>query len=146
MVKKVITKEIHVRNPYPVFFKGTTATLVVQNCEYQNSTNELSEIKEIKIKAPPGCTVEFQVTERGNDVSVFAGIEVGRLPVEDGYHIYKFRQVERDQPFIVRKNQYWRVKITNSYTFTVSYEVLVERNKVIFFTETVEKEVGPSKK
>jgi hypothetical protein len=102
------------RDPYPKYFEQVVepnAPLVVQ---YQNGTEELSEIKRIRMKGHPDISVAVTRTKDNQDQGVFEKRRIGDLPVIDGWRTIEFRGVSADVPLIIEKNQTVKIEFEHA--------------------------------
>jgi len=139
---KAKPKQFFDRDPYPKIEEDVIAAGVGVDVSYQNGTEEMSEVKKIQIDAPPLCQVKISRWDDNTDQVVQDTMRIADLPVEDGHAVIKFREVERDKPLTIRKNQKIIVTITNTYAFQVAYFCKIFKNALRFYTPPAEVEMA----
>ena len=122
------------KDPYPKVERGTIATGQEETVFYENGVEEVSEVKRIQIDAPPNVQFTISRLEDNQEQNVQTAMTVGDLPIVDGHPTLEFRQVERDVPLTIRKNQKINVTMQNPYGFQISYFVKIYKNALRFYT------------
>jgi len=122
------------RDPYPKIDSGIILAGQEHTVFYENGTEEVSEVKRVQVDAPPNTQITISRLEDNQEQNVQTAMTVGDLPVIDGHPTLEFRQVERDVPLTIRKNQKINVTMQNPYGFTISYFVKIYKNALRFYT------------
>jgi len=123
------------RDPYPHIEYGTVDPGSTYSVKYTNGLQEISEIQQILVKAPPKCTVEVHREEDNQDQTVQVAQKIQDLDTDEaGNPTLFFRQVERDKTLAVRKNQKLIVIISNPYAVKIGFACKVFKNALRFYT------------
>jgi len=122
------------KDPYPKVERGNIAAGQELTVFYENGVEEVSEVKRVQIDAPPQTQITISRLEDNQEQNVETALTVADLPIIDGHPTLEFRQVERDVPLTIRKNQKINVIIQNPYGFQISYFVKIFKNALRFYT------------
>jgi hypothetical protein len=123
------------KDPYPHVEYGFVDPGADYPVTYDNGNEEVSEVQQIMVKAPPQVSVAIKRTEDNQEQTVQAAILVRDLDTDErGNPTLYFRQVERDKPLITRKKQSLVVLLHNPYAFRISFAVKVFKNALRFYT------------
>jgi hypothetical protein len=128
------------RDPYPKVETGTILAGQEHTIFYENGIEEVSEAKRIQVDAPPNTQITISRLEDNQEQTVETALTVADLPIVDGHPTLEFRQVERDVPLTIKKNQKINVTLQNPYGFTISYFVKIFKNALRFYTPPDEAE------
>ena len=128
-----ITSKYYDRDPYPKWFEITVQPSVTSTVQYLNGTEEISEVKRIRIKGNPDVKVSVQRTKDNQDQAVFEQRRIGDLPVIDGFATIEFRKVSADVPLVIEKNQSIKLSFDHALVGNQTVKVDIDKQAVRFY-------------
>lgn len=134
---KSTPEEAYIRDPVPTFYSGAIAANGSVQIVYTNGLNEVSEMKSVWIQSNPSVTFSLQRTINNNPNIVVDVTPVSYLPWQDAiaatWRWLRFREVERDVPLTIHRNQKVTLVLQNPTAGLVSYIVKFDKNQVMFY-------------
>lgn len=121
------------RDPYPKYFEIVVEPNQPGTVLYENGTEEISEIKRIRLKGHPDVKVNVLRTKDNQDQTAFEQRRLGDLPVIDGWRTIEFRKVSADVPLIIEKNQKIQVQLNHALVGNQLVVVDIDKQAVRFY-------------
>jgi len=128
-----VRSQYYDRDPYPKFFEESVPPNRTITYAYQNGTEELSEVKRIRVRAHPDVLVAVRRQKDNQDQTVMEQRRVGSLPIKDGWHVIEFRTVSADVPLIIEKNQAVYVDVNHALVGNQLVTVDIDKQAVRFY-------------
>lgn len=123
------------RDPIPVVDSGSAANGTTTTVQYQNGTEEVSEIRQIKVICHGDVTIGIKREEDNQEQTVAPPIPIKYLNRDEaGHPIYEFRKTSRDKPLTIRKNQTLYVNLVNNTGIDQDYFCIIDKERMAFYT------------
>jgi hypothetical protein len=128
-----VSTKYYDRDPYPKWFELVVEPSVTSTASYLNGTEEISEIKRIRLKAHSDVKVSVTRTKDNQDQTVFEQRRIGDLPVIDGFATIEFRKVSADVPLVIEKNQTLKLSFDHALVGNQTVKVDIDKQAVRFY-------------
>lgn len=128
-----VVSDYYDRDPYPKFFSLLVEPNKTKTAQYQNGTEEVSEVKRIQLRGHPDIQVSVRRLKDNQDQAVAEQRRLGDLPVIDGWYQFEFRKVSADVPLIIDKNQTIYLDFNHSQVGNQTVKCVIDKQAVRFF-------------